>query len=141
MENKYPVLKIEHFGKTIIGNRVELKEFVTVHTAVFNWDSTIIREETKIDAHSHIGHSNKIGKKRVYLCSHSNISGNSIIENDCYIGPGVNIPNRLKVCENSKITVGSTITKDVSKNTIVSGHFAIPHEKYIRHIKKISYTF
>ena len=67
-----------------------------------------------------------------------NISGNSIIGDDCYVGPGVNIPNRVKVGEGSKLTVGATITKDVPNMKTVSGNFAIAHDKYLNHIKKIS---
>jgi UDP-3-O-[3-hydroxymyristoyl] glucosamine N-acyltransferase len=135
-KNTSEVLKIKHNGKTIIQNNVEVKELCTIHSAVFDWDSTIIGEFTKIDAHTHIGHSNKIGRK-VYLCSHSNISGNSIIEDECYIGPGVNIPNRLKVGFKAKLTVGATITNDIMKETTVSGNFAIPHDIYIKHIKSL----
>jgi UDP-3-O-[3-hydroxymyristoyl] glucosamine N-acyltransferase len=135
-KNISEVLQIQHFGNTIIKNNVEVKELCTIHSAVFNWDSTIIGEFTKIDSHSHIGHSNKIGKK-VYLCSHSNISGNSIIEDECYIGPGVNVPNRLTVGFKAKLTVGATITNDIMEGTTVSGNFAIPHDIYIKHIKSL----
>jgi acyl-[acyl carrier protein]--UDP-N-acetylglucosamine O-acyltransferase len=131
------VLKINHFGNVNIGNNVEIKEFCSIHTAVFNWDETSVGEDTKIDSHTHIGHGNQIGK-RVFICSHANISGNSIIEDNCYVGPGVNIPNRLHVGNNVKISVGSTLTKDVPNNLTVSGHFAISHDKYIKHIKAIS---
>ncbi len=135
-KNSLDVLQIEHFGKTIIKNNVEVKELCTIHRALFNWDSTFIGENTKIDAHSHIGHSNKIGNK-VYICSHSNISGNSMIEDDCYIGPGVNIPNRIKIGNKAKLSVGSTITNDIDNELIVSGNFAIPHHLYINHIKSL----
>lgn len=130
------VLDINHYGKVLIGNKVELKEYCTVHLSVFSWDKTIIGDFTKIDSHCHIGHGNRIGK-RVYLCSHANLSGNSIIEDEVYIGPGVNIPNRLTVGKNSKISVGSTVTKNVKPGIIVSGNFAIPHHKYLQHIKSI----
>ncbi len=135
-KNNANVLRVNHYGKTVIQNHVEIKELCTIHTALFNWDSTFIGEYTKIDAHTHIGHSNKIGKK-VYLCSHANISGNSIVEDDCYVGPGVNIPNRIKIGYKAKLTVGATITNDINSETKVSGNFAIPHDIYIQHIKSL----
>ncbi len=131
------ILSVKHFGKVEINDNVEIKEFCTIHSALFNWDKTSVGLNTKIDAHSHIGHANKIGNN-VYICSHANLSGNSIIENNCYIGPGVNIPNRIKIGEGSKLTVGSTITKDVKAFEVVSGNFAINHKKFISHIKNIS---
>lgn len=135
-KSKDNILDINHYGKVLIGNNVELKEYCTVHLSVFSWDKTVIGDFTKIDSHCHIGHGNRIGK-RVYLCSHANLSGNSIIEDEVYIGPGVNIPNRLKIEKSSKISVGSTVTKNVKTGTIVSGNFAIPHKKYLQHIKNI----
>lgn len=134
-ENK--ILGIKHFGKVVINDNVEIKEFCTIHKALFNWDITSVGLNTKIDAHTHIGHANKIGNN-VYVCSHANISGNSVIENDSYIGPGVNIPNRINISKGSKLSVGSTITTNISDGKTVSGNFAIEHEKYLKHIKKIS---
>ena len=131
------ILTINHYGKVLIGEGVEIKEQCTIHKAVFLWDVTMIGDFTKVDAHCHIGHGNKIGKK-VLLGSHTNISGNSTINDDSYIGPGVNIPNRITIEKSSKISVGSTITKDVKANTTVSGNFAIPHKSYLKHIKNIS---
>lgn len=131
------ILSIKHWGNVIIGNNVEIKEYCTIHQAVFLWDSTIIGDFTKIDAHCHIGHGNHIGKK-VYLCSHSNISGNSIINDNAYIGPGVNIPNRIEIGESAKVSVGSTVTTNIKDNIAVSGNFAILHKKYLNHIKNIA---
>lgn len=135
-KNKKEVLRIDHFGDVQIGDNVEFKEYCTVHCAVFNWDTTRIGDDTKADAHAHVGHSNKVGK-RVYLCSHSNISGNSVIEDDCYIGPGSNIPNRITIHSGAKVSVGATVTRDVATNSVVSGNFAIPHQKFINHIKRL----
>lgn len=134
-ENK--ILSVKHFGKVVINDNVEIKEFCTIHKALFNWDITSVGLNTKIDAHAHIGHANKIGNN-VYVCSHANISGNSVIEDNCYIGPGVNIPNRINISKESKLSVGSTITTNISDGKTVSGNFAIEHEKYLEHIKKIS---
>lgn len=135
-KNNAEVIRVKHFGKTIIQNNVEIKELCTIHKALFNWDSTFIGEHTKIDSHSHIGHSNKIGNK-VYLCSHSNISGNTIVGDECYVGPGVNIPNRLKIGFKAKLSVGATITNDINNELTVSGNFAIPHDIYINHVKSL----
>tara|TARA_R110000822_G_scaffold252329_1_gene378990 strand:+ start:153 stop:1046 length:894 start_codon:yes stop_codon:yes gene_type:complete len=131
------ILTINHYGKVLIGEGVEIKEHCSIHKAVFLWDVTMVGDFTKVDAHCHIGHGNRIGKK-ILLGSHTNISGNSTINDNSYIGPGVNIPNRITIEESSKISVGSTITKDVKANTTVSGNFAILHKKYLKHIKNIN---
>lgn len=131
------ILTIKHYGGVLIGDNVEIKEYCTIHKAVFLWDLTTIGNFTKIDSHCHIGHGNRIGEK-IYICSHSNISGNSIINNNSYIGPGANIPNRIEIGEFSKTSVGSTVTKNVPSHITVSGNFAIPHKDYLNHIKSIA---
>lgn len=128
------ILRVNHCGKTIIGRYVELKEYVTIHQAVFDWDNTIIDDHSKLDAHTHIGHASKIAK-RVMLGSHSNVAGNVEIGNDVYVGPGVTISNRLIIGNNARINIGSVVTKNVSESSSVTGNFAIPHEIFISNLK------
>ena len=64
--------------------------------------------------------------------------GHSIIKDNCYIGPAVNIPNRITIHSNSKLSVGATITRDVPKDSIYSRNFAVEHQKFIQHLKSIS---
>ncbi len=134
---KDKILKVNHYGKVVIEENVELKEYVTIHKSLFDWDSTKISKYCKLDTHTHIAHGTKIGK-RVLIGAHTNIAGNVKIEDDVRIGPNVTISNRIKIGKNAKLTIGSVITKNVGSNKIVSGNFAINHNKYIEHIKNIS---
>ncbi len=136
-KNDFEVLRVNHFGKVEIGNFVDLKENVSVHKALFTHDSTKIDSYTKIDSNSHISHGVKIGE-RCLIGSNSNISGNVIIGSNVIVGPSVSIINRLALGENSIISVGSIVTKDVLPNTRVTGNFAIEHKKFINFIKKIN---
>ncbi|MCA0150382.1 hypothetical protein LCD52_16475 [Rossellomorea vietnamensis] len=129
------ILRVEHAGKTIIDKYVEIKELCTIHQAVFSWDYTCIGEHSKLDAHTHLGHATKIGK-RVMIGSHGNLAGNISIENDVYIGPGVTISNRLNIGRRSKISIGSVVTKDVDEGKTVTGNFAIDHTLFIKHLKE-----
>jgi len=128
------ILRVNHCGETIIGDNVELKEYVTIHQAVFDWDTTVIDDYCKLDAHTHIGHATKVGK-RVMMGSHVNIAGNVKIGNDVYIGPGVTISNRLIIEDNAKISIGSVVSKNVDFGSTVTGNFAIPHESFILDLK------
>ena len=130
------ILKVVHAGRVKIGDFVDIKEFTSVHKAVFSFDETTIGSYTKIDSHSHIGHGNKVGSNCI-ICSHSNISGNTVIEDKVYIGPGSNIPNRLVISNEAKVRVGSTVTKNVGAKEEVSGNFAIPHDIQIESVKKL----
>ena len=129
------IFEVKHFGNVIIENNVELKEFVTVHQALFSWDDTIIGEFTKIDAKSHIGHASKVGK-RVLIGAGVKVSGNVLIKDDVYLGPGSIISNRLYLGEKSKVSLGAVVTKSVEQERTVTGNFAIPHDIFIENLKK-----
>lgn len=129
------ILRVEHVGKVIIGENVEIKEHCTIHRAIFDWDYTSIGDYSKLDAHSHIGHGTKLGK-RVMICSHGNLAGNINVEDDVYIGPGATISNRVTLRKGCKVSIGSVVTKDVLENQVVTGNFAIDHFKFIRNLKE-----
>jgi UDP-3-O-[3-hydroxymyristoyl] glucosamine N-acyltransferase len=133
------ILRVEHVGSTIIEDYVEIKEFCTIHQAVFEWDFSRIGEHSKLDAHTHIGHATKIGK-RVMIGSHGNLAGNIQVEDDVYIGPGVTISNRLTIGSKSKISIGSVVTKNVDRNKVVTGNFAIDHHLFIKDLKEKNRT-
>ena len=132
---KGSILSVDHVGKTIIGNNVEIKECCTIHRAVFHWDYTLIGDYSKLDAHSHVGHGTKIGE-RVMICSHGNLAGNVCVEDDVYIGPGVTISNRITLKKGCKVSIGSVVTKDVLENQTVTGNFAIDHDIFLKNLKE-----
>ncbi|MCI3922718.1 hypothetical protein MO973_21020 [Paenibacillus sp. TRM 82003] len=133
-EAQRSILRVVHAGKIIICNDVEIKEYCTIHQAVFEWDVTLIGAHSKLDAHSHIGHGTKVGN-RVMIGSHGNLSGNITIGDDVNIGPGVTISNRLRIASRSNITLGSVVTKDVGSGKTVTGNFAIEHDDFIKDLK------
>ncbi|WNF90842.1 hypothetical protein [Vagococcus fluvialis] len=129
------MLPIIHSGKTIIQDNVELKEYVTVHKAVFEWDETIIKTSSQVDSKAHISHGTKINE-RVLIGAGAIILGNVIICNDTSIGAGSIISNRIIISEKSKVTIGSVVTKNTKKEEKVSGNFAIEHSIFLKKIKK-----
>jgi UDP-3-O-[3-hydroxymyristoyl] glucosamine N-acyltransferase len=128
------ILKVKHTGYVHIGKNVELKEFCSIHRGLFDWDFTHIGDNSKLDSHCHLGHGAKVGEN-VFLCSHANLSGNNYVGDNSYIGPGANIPNRISIHSNVKLSVGSTATTDIPNNEHYTGHFAIPHNLFLRNLK------
>ena len=68
------VLDIAHCGGVAVGADVVLFENVTVHRAVYPWDETVIGDECRVNAQSHIDHGVKLGR-RVKVCAGCVISG------------------------------------------------------------------
>lgn len=129
------IMIINHFGSVEISDFVELKENVSIHKALFSWDKTIVSKYSKIDAHTHISHGVKIGKRNL-IGSHVVILGNSILGEDVTIGANSTILNRIKLKEKAIVSLGSVVTKDVDYGEHITGNFAIQHEKFIFDLKK-----
>ena len=79
-----------------IGADVMLFENVTVHRAVYPWDETVVGDECRVNAQSHIDHGVKLGR-RVKVCAGCVISGRVEAGDGVKFGPGVTVSNRLTV--------------------------------------------
>lgn len=71
-------------GKVIIGNNVEIREYVTINTPIFG-ETTLVDNGCYLMAKSHVGHDAWL-KERVVLHTGSIIGGHSIIGRYCYMG-------------------------------------------------------
>lgn len=123
-------------GTAVIQNNVELHTNVTVEKGVMG-GATIIGENTKIDNTSLIGHDSVIGHN-VTIAASATLAGGVRIGNNSFLGVGVTIAPYVNCGERVKLSAGSVVTKDVPDDLHESGNFAIPHDKYLKHIKAIS---
>lgn len=143
-------LGVPGFNSGIIGGRlrivpqvggVRLEPFVellancTVARAIFGGD-TMIGEETIADNLVYIAHDVQIGR-RVQICALVNILGRTIIGAGAYIGPSAVIKNGLTVGDGARVSIGSVVTQDVPAGATVSGNFAVPHDRFLTHIRAI----
>lgn len=143
-------LGVPGFNTGIIGGRqrivpqiggVQLKPFVEllsnvcVARALFGGD-TALGEEVVADNLVYIAHDVQIGD-RVQICALVNILGRTIVGNGAYIGPSAVIKNGLRIGHGAKVSIGAVVTQDVPDNTVVSGNFAIPHDRFLHHIRSI----
>lgn len=127
------VLSVYHDGKAVLGNFVDIGANTCVDKG-FSFRDTEIGNFTKIDNLVHIGHCAHIGE-RCFIAACAQI-GAVNMENDVWVGPSVNLLSGQNIGERAYITVGSLVTKDVQKGQKVTGYFAMPHEQFIREIKK-----
>ena len=123
-------------GTVDIGNNVDLHTNVSVEKGVLG-GSTRIGNNTKIDNHCLIGHDSVLDEN-VTIAGKSILAGGVELGNECFLGVGVTIAPSVKCGKQTKISSGAVVTKDVPDYMHVSGNFAIPHDRFIEHIKKIS---
>jgi UDP-3-O-[3-hydroxymyristoyl] glucosamine N-acyltransferase len=114
---------------------VELLANVCVARAVFGGE-TMLGEETVADNLVYIAHDVQIGR-RVQLCALVNILGRTVIGNDAYLGPSAVIKNGLIVGDRARVSIGAVVTQDVAPDTVVTGNFAVLHDRFLDHIRSI----
>lgn len=114
---------------------VELLANVCVARALFGGE-TLLGEEVVADNLAYIAHDVQIGR-RVQICALANILGRAVIGEEAYIGPSAVIKNGLSIGSGAKVSMGAVVTQDVADNCVVTGNFAVPHDRFLQHIRSI----
>ncbi|MCY1212651.1 maltose O-acetyltransferase [compost metagenome] len=63
--------------------------------------------------------------------------GHVMLSENVFVGPSATVTSRIRVGKDSKISIGSVVTKDVPANTRVTGNFAVDHEDWIEFVKSV----
>ena len=134
VRNKDDIIKVEPAGELEIAEDVVIHNNSVIDKGIFG--KTFIGENTKIYNLVHVAHDSKIGKN-VFLTAGVIVCGRVKIGANSYLGPNCTIKNGLFLGENSKVSMGSVVTKNVNENEVVTGNFAIPHKQFIENLKKI----
>ena len=133
IKEKEEIIKAEPAGELEIYENVVIHNNTVIDKGIFG--KTYIGENTKIYNLVHVAHDSKIGKN-VFLTAGVIVCGRVKIGNNSYLGPNCIIKNGLILGENSKVSMGAVVTKEVKDNEVVTGNFAIPHEQFIKNLKK-----
>lgn len=128
------VLSVSFAGDILIEENVEIQNNTCVDRGVF--DRTYLGKNVKVDNLVHIAHDVKIGDNSLIVAC-TLIGGRTRIGKNSYLGPNCTVKNGLVLGENSKVSMGAVVTKDVKDNEVVTGNFAIPHEQFIENLKKM----
>lgn len=114
---------------------VELLSNVCVARALFGGETTL-GEETLADNLVYIAHDVQIGR-RVQICALVNILGRVEIGDGAYIGPSSVIVNGARIGEKAKVSIGAVVTRDVAPGAVVTGNFAMDHQRFLAHLRAI----
>ena len=135
-KNDHEFFYVKHVGGLIIGNNVRIMHNTSIDKAIYPWADTLISDECIVSSQVEISHSVEL-KKRVAVASNVFIGGRTEVNDDVWIGPGAVISNGLKIGAGARVNIGSVVTRNVDDGASVSGNFAVDHDRFIDHIRKI----
>ncbi len=127
---KEGILGVEHRGRLVIGDRVEIQYNSNVSRSLFPWHETRIGEDTKVESLVHIAHGAHIGR-RVLIAASACICGSAEIGDDVWIGPNATVSSEVKVGDEARDSLGAVAASDVPAKSTVSGNFAVSHELFM----------
>ncbi len=122
-------IKVPQIGIVKINNDVEIGSNCTIDRGSINF--TEIKKGVKIDNLVHIAHNVVIGENTI-IAGQSGIAGSSIIGKNVLMGGQVGISGHLHIKDNVQIGAQSGVTKNVEKNSIVSGTPSVNLKTYLK---------
>lgn len=107
-----------HDFKVVIGNNVEIGANTCIDRG--SWRDTIIGSGTKIDNLVHIAHNVWVGENCLIIAQ-AMIGGSVTLEDGAWVGPGVNINQRLTIGRRAFLGTGSVVTRNVEPEMVMAG--------------------
>lgn len=128
------IIGVVHDGKVIIGNNVEIGANTCIDKGFFA-KNTVVEDNVKIDNLVHVAHSVLL-KRGAFVIACSMLAGSCIVGEGAWVGPNATV-GHVELGNQSNVTFGSVVTKNVGDGEKVSGNFAIPHDIFLNFIKKL----
>ncbi len=110
-------VKIEHLGKVIIGNNVEIGSNSSIDRGSVG--NTLIEDDVKIDNLVHLAHNVKIGSGTA-IAANSAVAGSSSIGKNCTLAGCCAVVDNVEVTDEVHITAMSLITKSIKEKGVYS---------------------
>lgn len=133
---RQPDARLEHFphvGGVVIGDDVTIGANSCVDSGGLG--ATRIGRGTKIGNLCQIAHNVEIGEDCL-LAGRVQIGGGTKVGNQTEIWPSTIISHKLVIGAGCDIKIGSVVVQNLADGAVVSGNFAIPHEKSLRDLAK-----
>jgi UDP-3-O-[3-hydroxymyristoyl] glucosamine N-acyltransferase len=126
------VVDLEHAGRLVIEDDVQLLAHAVVAKAIFR-QKTTIETGCRVGTHAFVSHNARIGA-RTFLGHGAVVNGNVVVGRDCWIGPGAVVSHSVRIGDGARISLGAAVVRDVAPFEHVSGNFAMEHRRFLRRI-------
>jgi len=118
-----------HFGKVILGDRVEIGCGVHIDRGTF--EGTVIGEGTKVDNHCHFAHNTTIGKDCLITAGFI-VAGSSTFGDNCKFAGRVSANGHISVCDDVTMGPVSVISKNITQPGFYGGFPPVPYKDFIK---------
>jgi UDP-3-O-[3-hydroxymyristoyl] glucosamine N-acyltransferase len=118
-----------HFGKVILGNRVEVGCGVSIDRGTF--DDTLIGDGTKIDNQCHFAHNTIVGKDCLITAGFM-VAGSSTFGDNCKFGGRVSANGHITVCDDVTMGPVSVISKNITEPGFYGGFPPVPYKDFVK---------
>ncbi len=125
--------KFPQLGGVRIGDRVDVGANACIDRGALS--DTVIGNDVKIDNLVHIAHNVVIGEGTMIAAS-AVVAGSTRVGANVWIGPSACISDGLVIGESALVSLGAVVTRDVAPGMRVTGNFAIPHDQFLRALRR-----
>ncbi|WP_158265036.1 acyl-ACP--UDP-N-acetylglucosamine O-acyltransferase [Blastopirellula marina] len=110
----------ENPGTIVVGDRNQIREFVTIHRALHAGEQTIVGNDCLLMVQAHIGHDSIIGNN-VIITNNALVAGHVVIEDRAYVSGAVAIHQFCRVGRNAMVGGQAHVVQDVPPFVTVDG--------------------
>ena len=126
---------VRHAGGVNIGQNVVILSNAVIARSIHETLFTNIGDYSLIGIATTIGHEVQIGKNCV-VAGNCVIARRATLEDGVRIASSVVVREYLHLCRNAQVKAGSVVVEDVRENDVVSGNFAVSHQKHLMEFLK-----
>ncbi len=121
--------KIQHVGRCLIGNDVEIGANSTLDRGSI--DDTVVGDGTKIDNLVHLGHNVRVGRLCL-LMAQVGVAGSTQVEDGVILAGQVGVSGHLTIGAGARLAAQAGVISDIPAGETWSGYPARPHREAMR---------
>lgn len=129
------MLEMCHAGGLVVRERSHILHGAVIATGLFR-NNTEIGCDSRIGAQTFLSHGVLVGE-RAFVGHGAVLNGNVVVGEEAWIGPGAVVAQHLEIGRRAFVSLGSVVVRNVGEEKRVSGNFAIPHRRLLRHLATI----